>query len=80
MITGITAAICTTISIIPQVLKIIKLKETKDISLIMYIILTTGVFLWIMYGISIKDPIIITANTITFILSSTILVYKIKYG
>jgi MtN3 and saliva related transmembrane protein len=77
---GIAAAICTTVSFIPQVLKTIKTGQTKDISLSMYLIFTTGIVLWLIYGIIISDLPIILANSITIILTSTVLVMKIRNG
>lgn len=79
-IIGLFAATCTTISFIPQVIQIIKTKETKGISLIMYIIFTTGIACWLGYGILLKDIPIIAANTVTLVLATTILVFKIKHG
>lgn len=77
---GLVAAGCTTISFLPQAIKSIRTKKTEDISLSMYIIVTTGVFLWLFYGILIKDLPIILANIITFILTITVLILKIKYN
>jgi MtN3 and saliva related transmembrane protein len=77
---GVAAAICTTVSFIPQVLKTIKTGQTKDISLSMYLIFTTGIILWLIYGIAISDLPIILANSITVILTSTVLVMKIRNG
>ncbi|MGD1044503.1 MAG: SemiSWEET transporter [Bacteroidota bacterium] len=78
-IIGLVAATCTTISFLPQAMRIIKTKHTKDLSLAMYSIFTTGIFLWLVYGILIKDLPLITSNAITFLLTSTILILKIKY-
>ncbi len=77
---GLLAGVCTTISFLPQVIKTIKIKETKDISLLMYIVLTTGIILWIIYGILRKDYPVIIANVITFVLSATVLFLKLKHG
>ncbi|MBN1544395.1 SemiSWEET transporter [Candidatus Woesearchaeota archaeon] len=79
-IIGLLAATGTTASFIPQVLKIYRTKKTTDLSLKMYAILTTGVFLWLVYGIIERDLPIILANAITFIFSSSILALKIKHG
>ncbi len=79
-IVGFLAAFCTTISFLPQVIRIIKIKETKDISFLMYAILITGIFLWIIYGILKQDMPVIVANIITFVLATTVLILKIKYG
>ena len=77
---GFAAGILTTIALLPQVIKIWKTKSTKDISLGMFITFTTGIFLWLIYGILINSTPIILANIVTFILSLTILVFKIRYG
>jgi MtN3 and saliva related transmembrane protein len=78
-ILGLIAAICTTISFVPQAIRVIKTKQTRDISLGMYLIFSTGTFLWLLYGIFTKDIPIIAANSITFIFSFTILALKLKY-
>lgn len=74
---GTIAAILTTASFLPQAIKTIKTKDTKGISTGMYSMFVVGVFLWIIYGIQIKDMPIIIANIITFILASIILGFKI---
>ncbi len=79
-IVGFLAAFCTTISFLPQVIKIIKIKETKDISFLMYAILIAGIFLWIIYGILKQDMPVIVANVIAFVLAVTVLTLKIKHG
>jgi len=76
---GLIAATCTTISFLPQAIKTIRSKHTKDLSLGMYAVLTTGVFLWFVYGIFIKDIPVILANGITFVFTATILYLIIKY-
>ncbi|MBI2578808.1 MAG: SemiSWEET transporter [Candidatus Aenigmarchaeota archaeon] len=78
-IIGLVAATCTTISFVPQAIRIIKTKQTKDLSLAMYSIFTTGIFLWLVYGILVKDLPLIIANAITLLFTSTILILKIKY-
>ena len=77
---GSSAAILTTIAFIPQVITTIKTKNTRDISLTMYILFCTGVFLWLIYGIAIQAMPLIGANLITLILALIILIYKLKYG
>ncbi|RZO85870.1 MAG: hypothetical protein EVA55_04465 [alpha proteobacterium HIMB114] len=76
---GFFAAFCTTIAFLPQAIKVYKSKSTKDISLLMFFIFTTGVFSWLFYGILISDLPIIFANSVTLLLSIFILIYKIKY-
>ncbi len=77
---GLLAAAGTTAAFIPQVIQIIKTRDTKGISLIMYIIFTAGITLWLAYGILLNDTPIIIANSVTLALAVTILFLKIKNG
>jgi MtN3 and saliva related transmembrane protein len=77
-IVGSIAAILTTASFLPQVLKTIKSKDTESISFYMYLMFVSGVFCWIIYGIYLKNYQIITANIITFILAGIVLIIKAK--
>ena len=70
---GYIAAFCTTASFLPQVLRIIKTRETSGISIAMYSTFTTGVALWLVYGIALVNWPIIVANTITLILAGAVL-------
>lgn len=76
---GLIAAVSTTLSFLPQAIKTIKSKHTKDLSLEMYSIFTAGIFLWLVYGILINDLPLIISDGITLLFTSTILILKIKY-
>lgn len=76
---GLTSATFTTISFLPQAIKTIKTKQTKDLSLGTYIILNIGESLWIVYGFMIQDLPVILANVVTLSFTLTILVLKIKH-
>ena len=77
-IIGLIAAVCTTFAFVPQVMKVWKTKQTKDLSLRMYSIMFLGIVLWLVYGILIYSLSIILANVVTATLVGTILVYIIK--
>jgi MtN3 and saliva related transmembrane protein len=77
---GFLAATCTTVSFVPQIIKILKDKEAKDISIGMYLIFTFGVMFWLIYGILLNEYPIIIANSITLIFAVTVLILKYKYG
>lgn len=79
-IIGFVAATCTTVSFIPQVWHILKTRDTKGISLNMYIIFAIGVFCWLLYGCFLSSLPIIIANSVTLLLALAILVFKIKLG
>ena len=74
---GYIAAILTTLSYLPQVMRVILTRQTRDISRNMYILQGVGVFLWLSYGISLSNLPIILANAMTFVFVCTILYYKI---
>ena len=76
---GFIAGVFTTVAFIPQVIQIWKTKHARDISSGMFVIFSTGVLLWLFYGIQIGAMPIVIANAITLGLSLTILVFKIKF-
>jgi MtN3 and saliva related transmembrane protein len=79
-IIGFIAGTLTTLSFLPQVIKTFKTRQTKDISIAMYIVLASGLFTWIIYGILMGAVPIILANLLAFIMAVVILLLKIKYG
>jgi MtN3 and saliva related transmembrane protein len=79
-IIGFMAATGTTISFVPQVIHIIRTRDTKGISLSMYSIFTVGVACWLLYGCLLGSLPIILANAVTLVLALTILFFKIKLG
>ncbi|NYT04622.1 MAG: hypothetical protein GKC00_07955 [Candidatus Methanofastidiosa archaeon] len=79
VVIGLAAAFLTTVSSLPQVIKTIKLKETRDISFWMWTFLSLGIFLWLVYGIFRNDLPIILANGISLFLVLIVLGLKIKY-
>ena len=72
------AAILTTVSFLPQAIKTIRTKDTKSISLLMYILFTVGVAFWAVFGMLIDNWPGIIANIIVFILAGIILIIKVK--
>lgn len=77
---GYLAGFFTTLAFLPQVVKCWKTKKTKDISFLMFLIFVLGVFLWLIYGFLTHNLPIIIANLITFVLSLSVLIAKLKYG
>lgn len=79
-IIGTIAAVLTTAAYIPQTIKTFRHKDTRGLSLGMYSLITAGIFLWLIYGLMIESMSLIFANGITFALSGSILIMKIKNG
>lgn len=80
VVIGLTAGFLTTFAFLPQAIKTIKSKHTKDLSLTMLIMTDTGLVCWFTYGVMISSIPVIAANTISIALITTILIMKIKHG
>ena len=77
---GFIAATLTTISFVPQVIKIWRSRSTHDVSLGMYALFTLGVAMWLAYGLLIHSWPVILANFVTLLLAGTVLLMKLKFG
>jgi MtN3 and saliva related transmembrane protein len=75
---GVCAAVLTSLSYIPQVRKAWPRGSTHDLSLHMLIVLTSGLLLWIGYGVLKSDWVIVAANSVGAILSGSVLAFKIR--
>ena len=76
---GIVAGVCTAVSLLPQLAKIIKKKKADDISYFMLFILIAGLSLWIWYGIEKKDYPIIFTNVFSALVNLTIIIFTVIY-
>lgn len=68
------------LAFVPQIIKAIKTKSVKDISLFTLLQLSLGISLWIIYGIYLKDAIIILANAVTLAILVMLLYLYFNYG
>jgi MtN3 and saliva related transmembrane protein len=78
-IIGIIAGVFTSVSLLPQLIKIIKEKKAKDISYGMLIVLLIGLGCWIWYGTLREDLPIMVTNGFSFIVNSLMIIFTIKY-
>ena len=76
---GLIAGFLTSTGFLPQFLKALKTKSTKDISSPMLLILAAGVILWIVYGVMVSALPVIIANVLSLTFISSILILKVKY-
>jgi MtN3 and saliva related transmembrane protein len=77
---GYLAAIVTTLSFVPQVWHTWRTRDVSGISLGMYAVFATGVFLWLVYGLLMNAWPIVVANAVTLALAIAILAMKMKWG
>jgi MtN3 and saliva related transmembrane protein len=78
-ILGLTAGICVTAAVLPQIWKAWKTKKVKDISPLMFGILVFGVALWVVYGVVEKDMPIIATNAVSLMFNGIMLYLMVRY-
>ena len=76
---GTIAGILVLLSFIPQIMKTYKAKKMFDVSSYLMILIASGMFLWVVYGVIKSDLAIIGTNATGFALNVTLLVMKLKY-
>ena len=79
-IIGSMAAMLTSLSFIPQIVRVYKHKSAKDVSPVTLFQLSLGVSFWIAYGIHLKNVVIITANSVTLLTLIVLLFFYFSFG
>lgn len=74
---GFVAATLTAFAFLPQVFKTWRSRSAADLSLSMLLTQTSGVALWIVYGVSIRSIPIIAANIINLAMTLMLLAFKL---
>jgi MtN3 and saliva related transmembrane protein len=77
---GAVAGTLSTIAFVPQAWRIWRTRSARDLSLPMYLIFTSGVALWFVYGLLLGALPIIVCNGLTLLLAGTVLAMKLKFG
>ncbi|HEX5340274.1 MAG TPA: SemiSWEET transporter [Gammaproteobacteria bacterium] len=77
---GLAAATLTTLSFLPQVIRCLRTRDTRGISLWMYSVFALGIALWLMYGLLLHDLPITLANGVTLLLALVVLTLKLRHG
>ena len=75
---GFVAAALTTTAFVPQAWRTFRTRDVSGISLAMYATFTTGIALWLAYGIRLGAWPLIVANAVTLALAGAVLVMKIR--
>jgi len=77
---GIVAGILTSVSMLPQLIKILKEKDAQNVSIVMIIVLICGLSVWIVYGVMREDWPLIVTNSFSVLVNTLILIFRIKYS
>jgi MtN3 and saliva related transmembrane protein len=76
---GVVAGVLVLLSFIPQIIKAYKSKKMIVVSIYLMGLISTGMFLWIIYGIIRNDVVIIGTNVSGFVLNVILIGLKIRY-
>jgi len=76
---GYAAGICTTAAFAPQVVKTLRTRSTRDISLGMYLLLSLGILLWLVHGALVGSAPVVAANAVSLVLVGVMFVMKLRY-
>lgn len=79
-ILGIVATLCIMVSYVPQIVKSYRTKKMGDISLAYLGTIAFGVFLWMLYGFHIEDPVVAYANVAILALALALVAMRIHYS
>jgi MtN3 and saliva related transmembrane protein len=80
MIIGLSASTLTMFSFVPQIVKGLKTHSLHDLSIVTVVQFSLGVSLWILYGVHLKDPIIIMANVVSLVTLIVLMALYIKFN
>ena len=76
---GLVAGTITSVTFLPQVIRIYKTKSAKDLSATMLGLLIVGVAMWLAYGIAMNDIAIMYTNGMVLFLSLIMLYFKFRF-
>lgn len=79
-ILGLVAGFFTTFAVVPQIMRVYKLKSAREISIIYNTTMLFGILIWLAYGIVLGLVPIIIWNIIGALLIVLLLLAKLKYG
>jgi MtN3 and saliva related transmembrane protein len=75
---GLFAACLTTSSFLPQAIRIWRTRSARDVSLVMYLMMAAGNFLWLTYGILIGSISMMFANASCLLMVASVLALKVR--
>ncbi len=77
---GFSAGVLTTLSMLPQVIQTWRTRSAADLNLKTFLMLATGLLLWLLYGVCLGAWPLIVANGVGFALAATVVWFKLRYG
>jgi MtN3 and saliva related transmembrane protein len=78
-VVGIVSSVLTAVSMLPQLIKVIREKDAENVSIVMLSVLLAGLAMWIYYGVLIKDLIIIVSKSFSVLLNVVLLFCAFRF-
>ena len=78
-IIGYFAACFTTFSLVPQIVRIWRLREARDVSIFMPLMVCTGSVLWLVYGVVIRSAPVIAANAVSLLVGLMTIFFTVRF-
>jgi MtN3 and saliva related transmembrane protein len=75
---GMVGACLTTFSFLPQAIRIWRTRSARDVSLVMYVMMTSGSVMWLIYGLLLGSPSLIFSNGIGVVMTGSVLALKLR--
>jgi MtN3 and saliva related transmembrane protein len=76
---GLLAGLLTTLGFVPQIIKSVRTKRMGEVSLLMPLLLSVGIFLWLLYGLTQRDLAIVLWNAVALCLNLALVGLKMYY-
>src|ERR1051325_5090450 len=75
---GLIGACLTTFSFLPQAIRILRSRSARDVSLVMYLMMTCGSCMWLVYGLFLGSLSLILSNAVGLLLVGSVLALKLQ--
>ena len=79
-IIGLAAGLLVAAGLVPQILRVLRLRDAQEISLLFNLLTLAGTLLWLWYGVSLGLTSVIVWNGTNTVLLLILLAVKVKFG
>lgn len=77
---GLLAGLLIALALVPQIVRVWRLRDAREISLTFNLLTMSGTVLWFFYGVMLGLFSVMLWNGVNLVLQSTLLAVKLKYG
>jgi MtN3 and saliva related transmembrane protein len=77
---GLAAGFLVAMGLVPQIVRVVRLKDAQEISLAFNLMTLAGTLLWLAYGAALGLLSVVLWNSANAVLLAALLAVKLKYG